>query len=194
MLRTLGIGCTLIRLNTSGGNVSNHSGRAAAFVRSEFVEADHWGWADWHCCVATFVDIGTALRCLDEALGAGALAVQAELAALAVVVDVAAGLAELVDTDLALEAVLVRVAELQADAAVALLASGAVGVQRAAWQAVASVAEKSSWANFSWSTEFRDSNAALSGSWNSCKAGWALTGFSLVQGSADGVRTTGASH
>jgi len=102
LFRTLCVSCALIRLNASGGDVSDHSGWASALVRPELVEADHRRRADWHCGVAAFVDVGTPLRSLDEALGARALAVQAELSVLAVVVDVAARLAELVDADLAL--------------------------------------------------------------------------------------------
>lgn len=184
MIRTLGIRCTLVRLNTSRGNVSNHSGWTAAFVRSELVETDHGRWADWHCSVATFVDISTALRGLDEALGTRALPVQAELSVLAVVVDVATRLTELVDANLTLEAVLVRVAELQADTIVALLTPGAISMKGTNWHAVSSMANLASWTNVTCSTKFRDSNAAFSGSWYTCKAWWALASFSLVLGSA----------
>jgi len=75
-------------------------------MRSRLVQTNHGGWTSsgW---IGTLVDVTTPLGCLDKSLSARALALGAHLAISAVIVNVAAGLAELVGANLSLQAVLV---------------------------------------------------------------------------------------
>jgi len=194
LVGALGVGGTFVGLNAPGGYVADHAGWTPAFVRPELVEADHGRRADRHGRVAAFVDVGTALGGLDEALGARALPVQAELAVLAVVLDVATWLADLIDTNFALETVLVRVTELQTDAVVALFAPGTVSVQGTRRHAEASVADLAGRASLGRAANFGNSDAAFSGRRHAGEAGGALAGFSLVLGGADGVGAARSAH
>lgn len=162
-------------------------------MRSRFVQTNHGRWAG-SCGIATLVDVATTLGCLDESLGTRALTLGAHLAIPAVVVDVTAGLTELVGANFSLQTVLVRVAQFQAKSVGTLFATSAVGVESTNGHTISTVANLSNRTATCRIANIWNPDATLPGCWDSGKANGTLAKLCLILSSAQGVWTAGATQ